>query len=176
MEQWLTDFFTVVGNDPRFVGHFSIGGGGLDKNSETYRNAIPPAEIAAMLLARAKHDKRSATFFEAVFERENTTRDDFIDRITARVKPDRRVFVEYRTYEKESICTHTKNGKPARFSSTSPLVIGVSHEATNLKLTSDIFPHGFAERKPKDFRVRFVNQSENTCRYEDWPNRQQTRQ
>ena len=170
MSAWLRDFFTLLNQATGFRGVYAIGGGGLEKGPEVYTNESPEA-IANKLLSKARRTNRCATVFEAKFER-NSTRSDFIDEVTVTVKPNRHVIVKYITRERDNIRRLDVAGKPCRFGSSGPLIIGNSREGTELALASTLFPDGFAERKPQDFCYRLTNFSEQTIKYLEWPNRQ----
>lgn len=154
IQEWLEDFLGVINSTPNLKGRFVT-------TNEAYDPSISPKAWAKRMANRIHYGSSRPILFEAVLERPST-RSDFVDRITVQLKSNRSVYAEYRTYERENYA----------HSAVAQHIIGAAHEGKHLKLLSDIFPYGFAERKDSDFLYRCVNYSTNTCELRPWPNRQ----
>lgn len=162
LQDWLEDMITAIHEAGNLNGTIKLPGSEIIRYSHVQDIRLAPSEWAKRVASKIVRSHSGQAGFEAIFERATGVRSDFVDRITIRIKNNRRVFAEYRTYEKEGFY-------PA---SIGQHVIGSGRESINMALVSALFPEGFPDRSPKDFLVRYVNYSEGTCEHHPWPNRQ----
>lgn len=158
---WLEDFATLINSTPRLSGSIKLYPGKVQ--GYNHGNCIDPKTWAKQAIA----DIRNCSFvggdaFEAILTRDSAVRDDFRDVITVRIRPGRKIFAEYKTEEKDGYSPYH----------IAPLILGMGHEANDLKLLSKIFPNGFPERDEKAFWTRYTNLHDNSVEYRPWPNRQ----
>ena len=162
LQDWLEDMITTIHEAGNLNGTIKLPGSETIRYNHAEDIRLVPSEWAKRVASKIVRSHSGQAGFEAIFERENGARSDFVDRITIRIKNNRKIFAEYRTYEKEGFY-------PA---SIGQHVIGSGRESIDMALVSELFPEGFPDRSPKDFLVRYVNYSEGTCELHPWPNRQ----